>query len=174
MTRRPWAPAVAAVIALAGVDLATKKWAVTALYEAPIRLPGPVDLQLAYNSGTAFGLFSEVPTIIISIVVLAFVVVVFNLWRTHRAPTVPVVLIVAGGLANAIDRFEAGSVVDMIHTGWWPTFNLADVFITVGVASWIIAAISTSDVSTEHRADPAQKRDLILPAVHRQSDSPLR
>jgi signal peptidase II len=29
----------------------------------------------------------------------------------------------------------------MFHTGWWPTFNLADVFITIGVAWWIGATI---------------------------------
>ena len=42
-------------------------------------------------------------------------------------------LIVAGGIANVVDRLEAGSVVDMLHAGWWPTFNLADVSIVVGV-----------------------------------------
>jgi len=104
-----------------------------------------VDLRLAYNSGTAFGLFSNVPTIVVAIVVLAFVTAVFNMWRTHRAQTVPIVLIIAGGLANTIDRFQAGSVVDMVHTGWWPTFNLADIFITTGIACWIITTLSLPD-----------------------------
>ncbi|WP_051063246.1 signal peptidase II [Ilumatobacter nonamiensis] len=138
--RRPWAPVAAAIVALAGVDLVSKRWATAALADAPVELPGPVDLQLAYNSGTAFGLFSQIPTIAVSIVVIAFLIAVLKVWGTHRAPTVPVVLIVAGGLANTLDRFEAGSVVDMLHTGWWPTFNLADVFITIGVAYWIIAS----------------------------------
>lgn len=146
-TRRPWAPLTAAIAALAGFDLATKLWAAAALSDTPVELPGPVDLQLVYNSGTAFGLFSKVPPLVVSIVVLALVGAVVNLWRTGRAPTFPIVLIVAGGLANSIDRFEGGSVVDMIHTGWWPTFNLADVFINVGVASWIAMTLWHGDTA---------------------------
>ena len=145
--RRPWAPLTAAIAALVGIDLATKRWAVTALSDAPVELPGPVDLQLAYNSGTAFGLFSSIPPAVVSIVVLALVGAVLNLWRTDRAPTFPIVLIVAGGVANSIDRFEGGSVVDMIHTGWWPTFNVADVFINTGVACWIAMTLWRTDTA---------------------------
>ena len=142
---RPLAPFIAATAALVVIDLSTKWWAVGALSHSRRELPGPVDLQLAYNSGTAFGLFSNLPTIVISIITVAVVIVVVNMWRTRRAPTVPVALVVAGGIANAVDRLEAGSVVDMLHTGWWPTFNLADIYITTGVAWWITTTITTPD-----------------------------
>ena len=33
----------------------------------------------------------------------------------------------------------------MLHTGWWPTFNLADIYITIGVATWIIMSIRAFD-----------------------------
>ena len=90
-------------------------------------------------------MFSNLPTVVISIVTVVFLIVVVNLWRTRRAPTVPVALIVAGGIANVVDRLEAGSVVDMLHTGWWPTFNLADIYITTGVTWWIISMIRSPD-----------------------------
>lgn len=138
---RPWAPVAAAIVALVGVDLAIKRSAVMFLAEAPVDLPGALDLELSYNSGTAFGLFSNVPSIVLSIVVFAFVIAVLNLWLAHRAPTGAVVLVVAGGLANAIDRLEGGSVVDMVHTGWWPNFNVADIFINTGIAYWIISTL---------------------------------
>lgn len=129
------------IVVLAGIDLTTKRWAIGALSDGPIVLPGPVDLQLHYNSGTAFGLFASVPSLVIAAATVAVAVVMLNKWRTAQAPAVPVALIVAGGLANTIDRLEAGSVVDMLHTGWWPTFNLADTYITIGVAIWAITAI---------------------------------
>ena len=53
--------------ALAAIDLATKRWAVTALSDGAWQLPGPLDLQLHYNTGTAFGLFTDLPPIVISI-----------------------------------------------------------------------------------------------------------
>ena len=74
-------------------------------------------------------------------VTFAFVVLVVNMWWTRRAPTAPVALIVAGGIANVVDRLEAGSVVDMLHTGWWPTFNLADVAIVCGAAALVLTTL---------------------------------
>lgn len=154
---RPLPAFTAATASLAVIDLATKWWAVGALSDGRREMPGPVDLQLAYNSGTAFGLFSNLPATVISIITIAFVLVVVNMWRTHRAPTIPVALIVAGGIANVIDRLEAGSVVDMLHTGWWPTFNLADVYITTGVTVWIITTIRPPDNATDSMTSTARR-----------------
>lgn len=148
--RRPLV--VAWIIALAAIDLASKFWAAKSLDDGPIELPGPVDLQLGYNSGTAFGLFSTVPAALIVVVTSAVAVALIRAWWRGRTPAGPVALIIAGAVANAIDRLEAGSVVDMLHTGWWPTFNIADIYITTGVAWWAIvstgsgrAASSTDD-----------------------------
>ncbi len=102
--------------------------------DGPFALPGPVDLQLHYNCGTAFGLFTDVPSLVIAAATIAIAVVLLNMWRTAQAPAVPVALVVAGGLASTIDRLEAGSVVDILHTGWWTTFDLVDIYITIGVA----------------------------------------
>ena len=49
-------------------------------------------------------------------------------------------------------------VTDYLHTGWWPTFNLADTFIVLGATALIIATlIGNSDerepLSPEHHAD---------------------
>lgn len=32
------------------------------------------------------------------------------------------------------DRLDGQGVVDYLHSGWFPTFNLADVFVTTGIA----------------------------------------
>jgi signal peptidase II len=41
-------------------------------------------------------------------------------------------------VGNLLDRMTGGSVVDMIHLTWWPTFNIADVAICVGAALIVV------------------------------------
>lgn len=42
-----------------------------------------------------------------------------------------------------------GVVTDYLHTGWFPTFNLADVFITVGAAALVLGGVrKTTDSAT--------------------------
>lgn len=141
------------IIALAAIDLASKIWAVNNLDDGPVELPGPIDLQLGYNSGTAFSLFSNVPSLVIVVVTSAVAIALIRAWWRCRTPTGPVALIIAGAVANAIDRFEAGSVVDMLHTGWWPTFNIADIYITTGVAWWAIISMR-SERQTPSNVEP--------------------
>ncbi len=45
-----------------------------------------------------------------------------------------------GALANVIDRTADAMVTDYVHTGWFPTFNLADAFIVTGAAILVVAS----------------------------------
>ena len=50
-------------------------------------------------------------------------------------------LVASGGIGNLIDRIAQGYVVDFIRFAFWerfPTFNVADIAITVGVAMLVI------------------------------------
>ena len=40
--------------------------------------------------------------------------------------------VIGGAIANVIDRARDGVVTDYLHSGWWPTFNLADTFLVTG------------------------------------------
>jgi signal peptidase II len=42
------------------------------------------------------------------------------------------ILILAGAVSNAVDRFYFGCVTDFIDLIFWPSFNLADIYITTG------------------------------------------
>lgn len=139
MTRTPIARPTVAIALLLVVDLTTKWWATRALDSGPLTVPGPIDLQLSFNTGTAFGLFADLPAAITSLLIAAVLVVLAVAWHRRHTPTTPTVLILAGGIANLVDRFHGNGVVDMLHTGWWPTFNIADIYITVGVALWAIS-----------------------------------
>lgn len=145
---------VAWIAALTTIDLATKIWATATLDDRPITLPGPIDLQLSYNNGTAFGLFANIPPLLITAATLTIALALLRAAWNGRTPTGPAAFIIAGALANTIDRLEAGSVVDMLHTGWWPTFNVADIFITTGVAWWAVTATNT-DRSTSPTIEPS-------------------
>ncbi len=52
---------------------------------------------------------------------------------THPFAKISLALIIGGGLGNLIDRFARGFVVDFISVWQWPVFNVADIFVTVGV-----------------------------------------
>lgn len=97
------------------------------------------------NRGAAFSLFSSqvYANVLLAIlsVVLAGALVLFAERRRHAAPGWAFGLVVGGALGNFIDRVigedingeRVRAVRDFIDVGWWPTFNLADAAITVGV-----------------------------------------
>ena len=72
---------------------------------------------------------------------MAFILVYFRkLTREQRPAQVALSLVFAGAIGNFIDRVARGYVVDFIDWYWWnrpdlywPTFNIADSMIVVGV-----------------------------------------
>lgn len=134
---------VAIAVTAVTLDLTTKA-AASHWLTRRVDLPGPLDLQLAHNPGVAFGLGDAVPawlTVTLTACVATFLGVAA--WRGHFASTVGAGLVSGGALANLADRLQAGTVVDMFHLGWWPTFNLADVCITIGAALLIVGETRT-------------------------------
>lgn len=98
-------------------------------------------LRLHYvtNPGAAWGILPGQTWLF---VVVAGLVSLVCLWFMHRYPQTtaswPVALLLAGGLGNMVDRLlRPTGVVDFIDMGIydlrWPTFNLADLFLTVGI-----------------------------------------
>ena len=58
-------------------------------------------------------------------------------YQTHnKIEKIGILLIIAGAIGNVFDRICYGHVIDFIslhyHAYYWPTFNLADAFITCG------------------------------------------
>jgi signal peptidase II len=65
-----------------------------------------------------------------------------------RHPVLPVALgfVLGGSVANLLDRVRLGHVTDFLDFRYWPAFNLADLFIVVGVAS-LFGALAGADRS---------------------------
>ncbi len=132
-------PALIVAGAAATADLAAKVVAVRKLSDGPVLLAGPIDLKLSYNSGIAFGLGRNIPSwITIAFTSAVVIALAIGIMRRSLAGQIPLGLALGGATANVIDRAIGGSVVDMLHTGWWPTFNLADVFIITGLALYAL------------------------------------
>jgi signal peptidase II len=147
---RARAALVAIVTLLAAVDLSLKQWAGAALADGQAVDLGPVELRLGFNSGVAFSLGADLPAgVVLGITGLIVVALAAFAWRATRTATVPVRLalaaILAGAVANLLDRAGDGVVTDYLHSGWFPTFNLADVFITAGAAALVLVSLTGSD-----------------------------
>jgi signal peptidase II len=147
------------------LDLFTK-WLMTATLLNPHRtielIPEYLRFSYVTNTGVAFGIFRDSqasfkPYILGGLAVIAVMVIIIYGSRTpQRRILLQVALnITMGGiLGNFIDRINHGYVVDFIEfhirdSFYWPTFNLADSAITVGVALLFLDAIKNSEPEKE-------------------------
>lgn len=112
---------------------------------------GPyMSLQLAYNYGVAFSMFSflaEYLKYIQLTIVLGASIYLLNNKEIFRDYYIPIALLYAGGLSNILDRFTYGGVVDYFywHYGFeFAIFNLADVIIDTAVVIIIYMQIKQS------------------------------
>ncbi|CDQ44854.1 MULTISPECIES: signal peptidase II [Actinomycetes] len=143
--------AATAVIA-AGLDLGLKTWAARALNDGSSTDLGLLHLRLAFNPGVAFSLGDTLPPAVLlgvtGVIVVALAVFAVRVTRTAALPVVLALAAMLGGaVANLIDRAADGLVTDYQHTGWFPTFNLADVFVVGGGAVLAVASWRTSDTA---------------------------
>jgi signal peptidase II len=128
---------VATVVA---ADQVSKAWAVHRLPGRPISVVGDtVELRVTRNSGGAFSTFGSLtPLLALAAIVVAYVLVRAVRRTSDTLTVVALSLVLGGALGNLADRvarapgFLRGAVVDFVHVGVWPTFNVADSAITDG------------------------------------------
>jgi signal peptidase II len=113
-------------------------------------IPGLFNLTLHFNPGVAFGLFAGLEpgiraAVLIATTSVAISFVLFFMWTEYRDSfmgLVSLALVLGGALGNVIDRLRLGQVVDFfdfyIGTAHWPTFNVADSAICVGVGGLLL------------------------------------
>ena len=105
-----------------------------------------LNIQLIWNEGIAFGLLSfgqknlyNIVTIIILIIILGIIYMIIN---SNGLKMYSLLMILGGALGNAFDRLFYKAVPDFIdlHLGdlHWFIFNIADIFISVGVIFMIL------------------------------------
>jgi lipoprotein signal peptidase len=170
-----WAIIGALVLAIALVDQLSKHWADTELIEAGgqislLRRP-PLLLALTYvrNPGAAWGLLASADEsfrqpffLIVSLVAVGFI---FYLYRrlepSQRLARVALALVMGGAIGNFIDRLRFSYVIDFIDVRYgtfrWPTFNIADAAITLGVAMLLL------DMFLERLRSNSEAQDPVSP-----------
>ncbi|MCQ6273223.1 signal peptidase II [Pseudarthrobacter sp. R1] len=141
-------------VALAAVDLLVKILVVLTLADGRVLDFGPVNLRLAYNTGVAFSLGSFLSPWVVA-AATAGIVTALAVFLYRAAPrSGPVsragaVFLLGGALGNLVDRMDGAGVVDYLHTGWFPTFNLADVFVVGGVGLLVLGSMRASSPAQE-------------------------
>ena len=117
--------------------------------ELTIPVTSFLKLNLIWNNGIAFGLLSfqedfyyNLLTVLIIIIIL---ILSYLMIRSNDVEKAGFCLIIGGSLGNIFDRIYYSSVVDFIDfhikNFHWFIFNVADIFITIGVITLIILEI---------------------------------
>jgi signal peptidase II len=118
-------------------------------------IPGVLQFRFVRNTGSAFGLFQG-NSDILKILALVAVIGLFAYYaRTATRDwmvSLALGLQLGGALGNIVDRFRHGYVVDFIDFPRFPTFNVADSAITIGVIL-LMYAMLFRDAHIDNRPD---------------------
>ena len=112
-----------------------------------------LNINLIWNEGIAFGLFSFEEKFLYNIltifIVLIIFIIFFMLIKSKGLKKYSLLMILAGALGNVFDRIFYRAVPDFIdlHIGnfHWFIFNLADIFITIGVTFMILIEFTNNE-----------------------------
>jgi len=145
MLRFVW---VSLVVVLA--DQLTKFWILANFQEYQVVEVWPVfNLTLVYNTGAAFSFLADAGgwqrylfaglALVVSLILFFWLK---GMQAQERLTAWAVALVLGGAVGNLIDRLVYGKVVDFLQWHWehhyFPTFNLADSAITLGVILLLI------------------------------------
>ena len=100
-----------------------------------------INFDLVWNTGIGFGLFSSLSGLIYNIltIIIGFVIIflIYLITKSKFLEKVFISLILGGALGNFYDRIFYYAVPDFIDIHYnkfhWFTFNIADIFITLGI-----------------------------------------
>lgn len=138
-----------------GLDQLSKGFIRDSVTEA-VPITGFFNIVLVHNTGVSFGFAQGAPIWIFPIMAALIALAVLR-WPPNlngRLAAVSLGHILGGAAGNFADRLARGAVTDFLdfHVGtWhWPSFNFADVAITVGAALLLFGGILTARRTTPH------------------------
>ena len=106
-----------------------------------------LNFSLVWNSGIGFGILQIEPNIFYSIIsiiitIINLILIYWMLTSSNYLESIFISIILGGSLGNLFDRYYYSSVPDFIDLHYesfhWFTFNIADIFITIGIIGLII------------------------------------
>ena len=117
-----------------------------------------LNIRLIWNEGIAFGLLSFNDKIIYNlltfIIFIIILIIFFMVLKSYGLKKYSLLMILGGAFGNVYDRIFYGAVPDFIdfHIGnfHWFIFNVADIFITLGVIFMIIIEITGNNKNKKY------------------------
>ena len=117
-----------------------------------------LNIRLIWNEGIAFGLLSFNDKIIYNlltfIIFIIILIIFFMVLKSYGLKKYSLLMILGGALGNVYDRIFYGAVPDFMdfHIGnfHWFIFNVADIFITLGVIFMIIIEITGNNKNKKY------------------------
>ena len=114
-----------------------------------ININSYINLILVWNSGIGFGLFSfdqsEIYNVITLLIIFVNLLIIFLVIKSKDKSAYFFLIILGGSLGNLFDRIYYSAVPDFIDISYkdyhWFVFNVADIFITIGIFTLIFTEI---------------------------------
>ena len=112
-----------------------------------------LNIYLIWNEGIAFGLFSSnennIYNILTLFIILVIIIIFYMITQSQGLQKYSLLMILGGALGNVFDRILYKSVPDFIdfhiNEFHWFIFNVADIFITIGVICMILTELIASN-----------------------------
>jgi len=141
------------IIVVFFLDRYSKTFMLSNLNENLIYINDFINFDLIWNTGIGFGFLSSSSSLIyntISVIVgIIVIVLIYISLKSDKFDKTAFSLIIGGALGNFYDRIFFNAVPDFIdiHYGnfHWFTFNIADIFITIGVICFITKGFFVKD-----------------------------
>lgn len=134
---------------IAALDLYIKYLIRTYNIQENVIIENFLTIDLTYNTGIAFGLFSEytLVTYFFSVIVFSWLIFQFRNVKQNTIEFYSLILILGGAIGNLGERGwnlifnNNGKVTDFVELLFIPSFNLADTYITFGICFLLISEI---------------------------------
>ena len=112
-----------------------------------------LNIYLIWNEGIAFGLFSSnennIYNILTLLIIFVIIIIFYMITQSQGLQKYSLLMILGGALGNVFDRILYKSVPDFIdfhiNEFHWFIFNVADIFITIGVICMILTELIASN-----------------------------
>ena len=136
---------LAIIFFIFGLDRYSKIEIINNFSDTSVYLNDFLNFDLIWNTGIGFGIFSTESVLIYNLITifigLVLLVLCWIMLTSDRIEKLIFSLIIGGAIGNFYDRLTLKAVPDFIdihyHDFHWYTFNIADIFITLGIISFV-------------------------------------
>jgi len=136
---------LAVILLIFAIDRYSKIKIINNFSDTSVYLNDFLNFDLIWNTGIGFGLFKSNSSIFYNSISILIGLIILGLFyfsiNSKKFDKIVFSLVIGGALGNFYDRISYKAVPDFIDLHYnnfhWFTFNIADIFITVGIISYI-------------------------------------